>query len=270
LPGTPVPGLRQFRGARGAVVPCRASAGMTIPAPPTALIPGRAPRLHPPASDKTTPVPPAPVRGVWGDGRTPSPHRLLPPAGVQRGQRPLFGFRREDTPGATHRPHPRPRPAITAVAVTLGGPSENVLTMSWPLGRGKNRGGRVPPPSKRIHSIAMLIGAPLSASDRNGCSGRYLPPNALAQVLRQQRQTRVRGVQRGRIAGRPLCQGVRGAGPPACVTPCRPAPKRIVLLLRGESRARAPSRWRRSSARRHGSSSAREHPRASPRVVSAR
>jgi len=29
-----------------------------------------------------------------------------------------------------------------------GGPSENALTTSWPLGRGKNRGGRVPPPSK--------------------------------------------------------------------------------------------------------------------------
>ncbi len=44
-----------------------------------------------------------------------------------------------------------------------GGPSENAPTMSSPLGRGKNRGGRVPPPSKRIHSIAMLICAPLSA-----------------------------------------------------------------------------------------------------------
>ncbi len=42
--------------------------------------------------------------------------------------------------------------------------------MSWPLGRGKNRGGRDPPPSKRIHSIAMLIGVPYPAS-----AGRILP-----------------------------------------------------------------------------------------------
>ena len=40
-------------------------------------------------------------------------------------------------------------------------------------------------------------------------------PRTAAVNLRRQHQTRVRGVQRGRIAGRPLCQGVRGTASPA-------------------------------------------------------
>ena len=72
-----------FRGVhRGAAAPLSASAGMVIPAPPTALTPGRAPRQHPPASDKTT-AGAAGTRGGCG-GRRPSPPQTKPPAMRQR------------------------------------------------------------------------------------------------------------------------------------------------------------------------------------------
>ena len=58
-------------GVQRGALPFSASAGMTIPAPPTALIPGPAPRPHPSASDKTT-ASAAGTRGGRG-GRRPSP-----------------------------------------------------------------------------------------------------------------------------------------------------------------------------------------------------
>ena len=117
-------------------------------------------------------------------GGCPSPLEVARPA--QAGRHP--GRRRQPRDAFTvslcssergRRPSPpQTKPPGTAVPdpVPPGGPSENAPTTSWPLGRGKNRGGRVPPPSKSIRSTAMLIRAPFSAS-----AGMIIPapPTAL-------------------------------------------------------------------------------------------
>ena len=109
--------LHPERGSIGGSAPYPASAGMIIPAPPTAHIPGPA-RNAPGCSHCQYPAGPARSRGGCGGRRlsppeTKSPGTPVPGAvplrGSTGGGSPLSGFRRDDNPGATYRPHPRPR-----------------------------------------------------------------------------------------------------------------------------------------------------------------
>jgi len=118
------------------------------------------PRTRPPAAALPARQCRAFLRGFWCFGSLlPKPY-LAP--GVQRGQRPLFGFRRDDNPGATYRPapvatrpqHPPASDKTTACPAPHRGSSPAVS------GRGEGRESRgegVPSLSKRIHRNAMLI-----------------------------------------------------------------------------------------------------------------
>ncbi len=67
-------------------------------------------------------------------------------------------------PGRARQTHPSASDK-TAASVAR---TESASRLSWAVGRGENRGGRDPPPSKLIHRNAMLICAPLSGFRRDG------------------------------------------------------------------------------------------------------
>jgi len=103
-PPAPAPVRRRSRPLRAFVVtrrfPCTRGSNGT--APSFRLPPGWQSRRHPPPTSPAPPcgntlqpltrplrVPPAPVRGVWGDGRTPSSQHPIPTGG-SKGAAPPF------------------------------------------------------------------------------------------------------------------------------------------------------------------------------------